>query len=93
MQSSALGLIAGTDALYRVMDDRLSAQASWQLGQALKRSSTMGKSNAPFRYFDSSSEMTRLVVMMCVKFQLSLRKVEDLLQPASEVARERPGRQ
>ena len=33
----------------------------------------------PFRYFNSSPEMIRLVVMMYVKYPLSLRKVEDLL--------------
>ena len=33
----------------------------------------------PFRYFDSSPEVIRLVVMMYVKYPLSLRNVEDLL--------------
>jgi putative transposase len=33
----------------------------------------------PFRYFNSSPEVIRLVVMMYVKFPLSLRNVEDLL--------------
>ncbi len=33
----------------------------------------------PFRYFDSSPEVIRLVVMMYVKCPLSLRNVEDLL--------------
>ena len=33
----------------------------------------------PFRWFDSSPEVIRLVVMMYVKFPLSLRNVEDLL--------------
>jgi putative transposase len=33
----------------------------------------------PFRYFDSSPEVIRLVVMMYVKYLLSLRNVEDLL--------------
>ena len=33
----------------------------------------------PFRYFNSSSEVIRLVVMMYVKYPLSLRNVEDLL--------------
>ena len=35
--------------------------------------------NSPFRYFDSSPEVARLVVMMYVRFPLSLRNVEDLL--------------
>jgi putative transposase len=33
----------------------------------------------PFRYFNSSPEIIRLVVMMYVRFPLSLRNVEDLL--------------
>src|SRR5271167_3292353 len=33
----------------------------------------------PFRYFNSSPEVIRLVVVMYVKFPLSLRNVEDLL--------------
>ena len=33
----------------------------------------------PFRYFDSSPEVIRLVVMMYVRYALSLRNVEDLL--------------
>ena len=34
---------------------------------------------SPFRYFASSPEAIRLVVLMYVRFQLSLRNVEDLL--------------
>jgi putative transposase len=33
----------------------------------------------PFRYFNSSPEVIRLVVMMHVRYPLSLRNVEDLL--------------
>ena len=33
----------------------------------------------PFRYFDSSPEVIRLVVMMYVRYPLSHRNVEDLL--------------
>ena len=33
----------------------------------------------PFRYFNSSPEVIRLAVMMCVRYPLSLRQVEDLL--------------
>ena len=33
----------------------------------------------PFRQFNSSPEVVRLVVMMYVRFPLSLRNVEDLL--------------
>jgi putative transposase len=37
------------------------------------------KSASPFRYFHSSPEVIRLVVLMYVRFPLSLRNVEDLL--------------
>jgi putative transposase len=37
------------------------------------------KSASPFRYFNSSPEIIRLVVMMYVRYPLSLRNVEDLL--------------
>src|ERR1700749_407403 len=33
----------------------------------------------PFRWFDSSPEASRLVVLMYVRYPLSLRNVEDLL--------------
>ena len=33
----------------------------------------------PFRYFNSSPEVIRLAVMMCIRYPLSLRQVEDLL--------------
>ena len=33
----------------------------------------------PFRYFNSSPEVIRLVMMMYVRYPLSLRNVEDLL--------------
>jgi transposase-like protein len=33
----------------------------------------------PFRYFNSSPEVIRLVVMMYVRYPLSLRNAEDLL--------------
>lgn len=37
------------------------------------------KPAGPFRYFNSSPEVIRLVVMMYIRFPLSLRNVEDLL--------------
>lgn len=37
------------------------------------------KSASPFRYFNFSPEVIRLVVVMYVRFPLSLRNVEDLL--------------
>src|ERR1700712_2788375 len=39
----------------------------------------MSKAPSPFRYFHSSPEVIRLVVMMYIRFPLSLRNVEDLL--------------
>ncbi len=39
----------------------------------------MAKSENPFRYFHSSPETIRQVVMLYVRFPLSLRNVEDLL--------------
>ena len=33
----------------------------------------------PFRYFNNSSEVIRLAVMMYIRYPLSLRQVEDLL--------------
>src|SRR5690242_9262187 len=39
----------------------------------------MARSDNPFRYFNSSTEVIRLVVMMYVQYPLSLRNVEDLL--------------
>lgn len=45
----------------------------------------------PFRCFNSSPEVIRLVVMMYVRFPLSLRNVEDLLfEPAKAGARNAP---
>ena len=38
----------------------------------------MARSTNPFRYFDSSREVIRLVVMIYVKYPLSVRNVEDL---------------
>ena len=37
------------------------------------------KKHSPFRYFKTSPEIIRLAVMLCVRFPLSLRNVEDLL--------------
>lgn len=39
----------------------------------------MAKSDNPFRWFDSSPEVIRTLVMMYLRFPLSLRQVEDLL--------------
>ena len=39
----------------------------------------MSKAENPFRYFHSSPEIIRMVVMLYVRYPLSLRNVEDLL--------------
>jgi len=39
----------------------------------------MAKSTNPFRWFGSSPEVIRLVVLMYVKYPLSLRNVEELV--------------
>ena len=39
----------------------------------------MTQPQSPFRYFNSSPEIIRLVAMMSVKYPLSLRNLEDLL--------------
>jgi len=41
--------------------------------------SRLKKPASPFRYFNSSPEVIHLVVMMYVRFPLSLRNVEDQL--------------
>ena len=51
---------------------------SEQIADAAPSRLLAGMSN-PFRYFNSSPEVIRLVVMMYVKYPLSLRNVEDLL--------------
>ena len=47
----------------------------------------------PFRYFNSSPEVIRLVVMMYVRYPLSLRNVEDLLaERGIDISSTRTGR-
>jgi hypothetical protein len=47
----------------------------------------------PFRYFNSSPEVIRLVVMMYVRYPLSLRNVENLLaERGVDISRETPRR-
>jgi hypothetical protein len=56
---------------------------TWQAGRGMILSWMSRKSRAlppsPFRRFNSAPEVIRLVVMMYVRFPLSLRNVEDLL--------------
>jgi DNA polymerase III epsilon subunit-like protein len=58
---------------------RLCQTKRRRLGAALASWVAMTRPADPFRYFNSSPEVIRLVVMMYVKFPLSLRNVEDLL--------------
>jgi putative transposase len=44
--------------------------------------------NNPFRYFNSSPEVIRLVVMMYVRYPLSLRNVEDLAERGIDISHE-----
>ena len=44
----------------------------------------------PFRYFNNSPEVIRLVVMMYVRYPLSLRNVEDLLAERESTSATRP---
>ncbi len=37
------------------------------------------RKRSPFRYFKTSPKITRLAVMMDIRYPLSLRNVEDLL--------------
>lgn len=39
----------------------------------------MSNAHNPFRYFQSSPDIIRMVVMLWVRYPLSLRNVEDLL--------------
>ena len=45
----------------------------------MQRQSLASANENPFRYFNSSSEIIRLTVMMYIRYPLSLRQVEDLL--------------
>jgi putative transposase len=51
-------------------------RATDEIGKGMPRPR---KPASPFRYFNSSPEVIRLVVLMYVRFPLSLRNVEDLL--------------
>lgn len=45
------------------------------------------KTHDPFRWFHSSPEVIRLVVMMYVKYPLSLRNVEDMSAASTSATR------
>src|SRR5450432_1163559 len=57
---------SGADGAVRIISRLRLAEVFWGMKD-------------PFRYFNSSPEVIRLVVMMYVKYPLSLRNVEDLL--------------
>ena len=60
-------------------DDRLCQPKLWQAVSWAEVSPPGARSSNPFRYFGNSPQVIRLVVMMYVKYPLSLRNVEDLL--------------
>ena len=49
------------------------------MSKTLRQEEPRPRSSSPFRCFNSSQEVIRLVVLMYVRFPLSLRNVEDLL--------------
>lgn len=55
---------------------RLASSVGRRENQAMPRAR---KAVSPFRYFNSSPEIIRFVVMMYVRYPLSLRNMEDLL--------------
>ncbi len=57
--------------------NKLSRGSGCPLGG--RYSGSMSQAPSPFRYFHYSPEVIRLVVLMYVRFPLSLRNVEDLL--------------
>jgi putative transposase len=50
-----------------------------ETGRAVAKLAEMTK-RSPFRYFKASPEIIRLAVILYIRFPLSLRNVEDLLQ-------------
>ena len=64
-------------------------QTNGRRSQRLRLAMPARKPPSPFRRFNSSPEMIRLVVMMYVRYPLSLRNVEDLLhQRGIEISHE-----
>ena len=55
----------------------LSAQTHQRVTEAVETAG-MAKSDNPFRWFDSSPEVIQMVVMLYVRFPVSLRNVADL---------------
>ncbi len=56
-----------------------TVKASWPQVALLVQPARTSQPKNPFRYFDSLPEVIRPVVMMDVRYPLSLRNVEDLL--------------
>jgi transposase-like protein len=65
-----VGAGLGLGRLVPAVSDQFSGSLTAGVGWVMRN---------PFRYFNSSPEVIRLVVMMYVKYPLSLRNVEDLL--------------
>jgi putative transposase len=73
-QAMAAGLLMEVTDVSALMDRALAVAE--QVASFGPRAIAMSN---PFRYFNSSPEVIRLVVMMYVRYPLSLRNVEDLL--------------
>ena len=69
-------LLVGGEAALSKQLHRMAMRLCWSEGRGMPRPR---KPDNPFRYFHSSPEVIRLVVLMYVRFPLSLRNVEDLL--------------
>lgn len=76
-----------------VADSSVSPSNQIAIGrdQARRGGSRSRKPESSFRYFNSSPEVTRLVVLMFVRFSLSLRTVEDLLLKCASISAMRVG--
>lgn len=70
--------LAAMSAKAKALAWHCQPKVSRRLGRGRQRIA-MTRSANHFRYFDSSPEVIRLVVMLYVKYPLSLRSVEDLL--------------
>jgi hypothetical protein len=70
------------DSIGSSTESRVSHSEPWAVSEQILGLSRLCKPwhmSNPFRYFNSSPEVIRLVVMMYVRYPLSLRNVEDLL--------------
>src|SRR3546814_1272853 len=76
----SLRIVVFTAATHHALWKQRASSGWYQSKLAEGQGPVSGRSMSnPFRYFNSSPEVIRLVVMMYVKYPLSLRNVEDLL--------------